>query len=160
MNSDQKTEIWNGYFYSDVYARYFNKLADSLKSQTQWLSILLGILSSGPVATMLMQPIISPYFGLSCGVIAACIGVYIASSNLSRKTATAIRCAIAWNEINKNLGHIWLDANAGKDVWDEYKKIDKEAYKIDDLVISELSENRKLFEKADEEARHALPIAA
>ena len=158
MTDAQFDQLWKEYFNAQVLSRYYQLVSDNYKKKLLRWSIVLGILSCGPLTALAWNYGWGPIFGAIAGAAAGIIGIVISTSGVTRKLSTAISAAISWNEISNNLEQLRTRAHSGEDVWGEYENEVNKGLDTDSKVLEFLTVNRKLFNQADTAARNALGV--
>ncbi len=116
----------------------------------------MALLSCGPIANALWELGAGELYAGLGGAVAGILGIYLVTVGLPRSLATAIRAAGAWGQASSKLRDLWVRVNDGEDVWQEYRHLDAELLRIDEVTAEDLSTDESLVQKAWQGAERAL----
>lgn len=148
MNEIKREGLWTKRFNAEGRARYYHAMKDRLQTTVRNLSIIVAVLSCGPLANFIWAFGVGDLFSGLTGLAAGGVGIYLAISGLPTQLATATRAAAAWSSHSNRLNDLWIRSESGEDVWDELTRLDREMEYIDAAVIEQLSIDDELLDDA------------
>lgn len=156
MNDVKRTELWESFFDAELLSRYFLFLTAKKRKVVTILGITIAVLSCGPLTSFLWASGIGASIGGAFGLVAGLIGVYIATSGITKDLATATMAATAWARHAGDLSRLWAQNESGEDVWDEFTLLDRDMRSVDSAVIDQLSTDDKVFARAEKQAEASM----
>lgn len=157
-NDTKRTAIWEAYTDADTKHRYFLLLKDKYKKRIFYISLAIGLCASGSLIQLSLETKI-PYLLNGVSLLASALGIYLSSSDITKKLATATTAAQTWSRAHNEYKRIWELTESGKDVWRQHVQLDKSLELIDVEVINNLETHDALIDKAEQDMRNALNIA-
>jgi hypothetical protein len=158
MDEQQKKAVWVAFFDSQYRIGYFQLYSDMLTKQIHFYSFAIGTLSCCPLAALYSGVTYGAALSLVSGVLAATLGLWLASSDIASRLVTAKRALIEWNRANVKLELLWVDAQREIDVWQDYNALNSELLSIDEVVAGSLPAQRKMETLAYDAAEKALGV--
>ena len=88
MNDTKRIAIWEAYTDADSKHRYFLLLKDHLNRRILWISMAIAFFASGSVLQLALDLNLK-YLPGGLALVASALGIYLASSNISKQVGTA-----------------------------------------------------------------------
>ena len=137
--------IWEGLLEADFRARYFGHLTGRIRSRERYLTILIGVLSSGAFVSFVLKLQVS-LLPPALSLLSAIFSVVLASLKLGEGASVSASLYDKWSSLKDRYEFLWgeLDGLSTEDAGRRWLELESEHKEADKLAVKEFRLDRKL----------------
>ena len=153
--------IWDSLFMAEVRARYFSRVAGSLRAWERYLALFVAVSSSGAVATVLTN---AKVWSVVLSIVAAIVAAVLATFKFDKRVSVGASLSRQWLEIASEYEILWarLGDTTESEALEVHRRLEKKHFPMDELAMSEFQLKAKLLDACFDEIKtsHGLQEAA